>query len=661
MVFVAEMPKWYIWNIQMRSNQTLVQDPLKFILFIVAFFLCAATGSAQNSTDPGNLINLGRFHDKLLLTPTEYQIAFSDQSFTDINAITHLRFNPVSAELNPDGKIRDNLNVKHLYLRFSLLNPADTAEHIFFYPGYYFKAIHLYKANQGSDSMLQVLPDILPGTGMKDAYRMISLQAKEKSLFYAQLQPVKIRINKVEPTLIRNDYLLTHSLLVSNDNPSLTVLTYILVGIMCMMVLFAVANYILSGKEEFLYYCLYAALIAFLLFAKTYLYRSATDFTYFFEEYLDFMMMLTGMVCYVAFLRHFLSTQKQYPLLDRILSVIEVIFICFLVVYSLMYFLVDDVVGMDTMENTMKYIMLGGGLLFVIIGLRANKRLINYLVWGNLSMVTAGFISLYYITRGVSSGSIFSSALFYYDIGVVTELAFFLFGLTYKGRLELIEKVKIEDAMNLEREKKEFEKQLTIIQTQQEERNRISADMHDELGGGMTAIRLMSELAKQRMSASSFPEIEKISASANDLLGKMNAIIWSMSPANDTLANLVAYIRSYAYDFFESTSIHCIIAVKEDIPLIEMSGIKRRNIFLGLKEALNNVVKHARATEVVITIDFENTLLITIQDNGGGMKMEKANQFGNGLNNMRRRMEAIGGAFTITNSNGCTVMLQTAL
>ncbi len=94
------MRRWYlspkcqngsIWNIQMRSNQTLVQDPLKFISFIVAFFLCAATGSAQNSTDPGNLINLGRFHDKLLLTPTEYQIAFSDQSFTDINAITHLR------------------------------------------------------------------------------------------------------------------------------------------------------------------------------------------------------------------------------------------------------------------------------------------------------------------------------------------------------------------------------------------------------------------------------------------------------------------------------------------------------------------------------------------------------------------------------------------
>ena len=62
----------------------------------------------------------------------------------------------------------------------------------------------------------------------------------------------------------------------------------------------------------------------------------------------------------------------------------------------------------------------------------------------------------------------------------------------------------------------------------QEESDRISADMHDELGSGMTAIRLMSEIMKSKMKERSYPELEKISNSANDLLGKMNTIIWTM-------------------------------------------------------------------------------------------------------------------------------------
>jgi len=152
------------------------------------------------------------------------------------------------------------------------------------------------------------------------------------------------------------------------------------------------------------------------------------------------------------------------------------------------------------------------------------------------------------------------------------------------------------------------------------------------------------------------PEIEKISSSANDLLGKMNAIIWSMSPTNDTLANLIAYIRSYALEFFENTAIRCEMMVKEDIPVIEMSGIKRRNVFLALKEALNNVVKHANADLVNIEIDFESQLKISIQDNGKGVDHTKVKLFGNGIINMQKRMELIGGDFRIATTAGGTIV-----
>ena len=102
--------------------------------------------------------------------------------------------------------------------------------------------------------------------------------------------------------------------------------------------------------------------------------------------------------------------------------------------------------------------------------------------------------------------------------------------------------------MKLAVEKQSFENQFTVYKTQQEERNRISADMHDDLGAGMTSIRLYSELAKSKLGDKNMPELDKISSSADELINNMNSIIWSVSSQNDSMGNMVAYIRSYAID-----------------------------------------------------------------------------------------------------------------
>lgn len=619
--------------------------------------------AAQNEYRGTDSIEINIFHNSYTLQKTQFQIAFAKQTLEKIDSIPLLPYHVPSDALMSAGILLGNQNAGHVYLKFRLSNMSDSNREVCFYPGYYFKTVHVFaKPENAIGAPFKPVADASPGITNGGAYRIINMKPGEATEYYVQLQPLKIKTNKLIPELVHFYYLNTHVAMMREKKQVLEIVTYILVGIMCMMVLFAFANYILTRKNEFLYYCLYAALISLLLFAKTFLYRSAYDFTYFFEEYLDFIIMLTGSICYVAFIRYFLSTYVSYPFLDRILTFIEIGYTSFIVIFSFVYFLSSDVDLLDSFESGFKFLLLAGALLFVILGFREKSRLINYIAFGNLAMIVFGLISLLLIIFPAHIDSIFASALFYYDLGIVTELAFFLFGLTYKGRKELIEKIKIDDAINLEQEKKEFEKQLAIIQAQQEERNRISADMHDELGGGMTAIRLMSELAKQRIQDLEIPEIEKISSSANDLLGKMNAIIWSMSPSNDSLANLIAYIRSYALEFFENTSIRCEIIVKEDIPVIEMSGIKRRNIFLALKEALNNVVKHAQADAVIINIDFETTLLIIIEDNGIGFDSEKAKPFSNGLVNMRKRMQMIEGSFRIEKpARGTRIILKANL
>lgn len=618
---------------------------------------------AQNEIPASASIDINSFHSNLAFGKEQFEIAFAKHILVNTDSIPLLPYQPPSDTLMLRRLLSGNQNAGHVYLRFRLTNMADSNGELCFYPGFYFKTIHLFaKAENIPQAQFKPVADAIPDITNGSAYRIIKMKPGDSAVFYVQLQPLKIKANNLIPELVHFSYLKTHAALMHEKKEVLEIVTYILVGIMCMMVLFAFANFILSRKNEFLYYCLYAALISLLLFAKTFFYRSAYDFTYFFEEYLDFIIMLTGAICYVAFIRYFLSTYITYPILDRILKYIEMGYTSFIVIFSFIYFTSSDVNLLDAFESGFKFLLLAGALLFVILGFREKSRLINYLAFGNLAMVIFGLISLLLIIYPVRGDSIFVSALFYYDLGIVTELAFFLFGLTYKGRKELIEKIKIDDAINLEQEKKEFEKQLAIIQAQQEERNRISADMHDELGGGMTAIRLMSELAKQRIQDVNIPEIEKISSSANDLLGKMNAIIWSMSPSNDSLANLVAYIRSYALEFFESAAIHCEITVKEDIPSVEMSGIKRRNIFLAIKEALNNVVKHAKADTVIIKIDFETTLMITIEDNGVGFDYEKIKPFGNGLINMRKRMQMIEGGFKIDRlTQGTSILLKVNL
>ncbi|MBK7122864.1 MAG: hypothetical protein IPH68_08640 [Chitinophagaceae bacterium] len=183
--------------------------------------------------------------------------------------------------------------------------------------------------------------------------------------------------------------------------------------------------------------------------------------------------------------------------------------------------------------------------------------------------------------------------------------------------------------------------------------------MHDDLGAGMTTISLYSELAKTKLKDNPIPEIDKISSSANELLNKMNAIIWSMSSSNDSLNNMIGYIRSYAQEYFENTGVTCRISIPDNLPNIEVIGEIRRNVFLVVKEALNNILKHAKATEVSITLErVEGGLSLFIHDNGKGIDLSAIRQFGNGLKNMKKRMQDIDIDFRIENKNGTLITLH---
>ena len=286
---------------------------------------------------------------------------------------------------------------------------------------------------------------------------------------------------------------------------------------------------------------------------------------------------------------------------------------------------------------------------------RWDNQWLRYLVWGNLSLFVFSLFSLLMITANIIPRNlppVLKTSLFYYEIGLLLELIFFLLGLFHKNKKLLIEEARERERLKAKDQMNEYEKELAVYKAQQRERERISADMHDELGSGMTAIRLMSEIARNKMKEQTPVEIEKISQSADEVLNKMNAIIWSMNSNNDTIDNLVSYIRSYALEYFDNTPISCKITTPEYIEPSELSGDKRRNIFLSVKETLNNALKHSKAREITIDFDIGNMLTIVITDNGVGFDFQKIRQFGNGLKNIANRIENIGGTYKIEGDSG---------
>jgi len=202
-------------------------------------------------------------------------------------------------------------------------------------------------------------------------------------------------------------------------------------------------------------------------------------------------------------------------------------------------------------------------------------------------------------------------------------------------------------------------KKLEHQQATIEERNRISADLHDDIGSGLSRIMLQSEMVKKvARSPETRKGVEKIANISIELSSNISEIIWALNSNNDSAEDLVAYIRRYAAEYFENAPVRLKISTPSKMEHRHISGEHRRNLFFAVKEALHNILKHAQATEATLKFKLkQDVLTVVISDNGTGIKEEAMNRFGNGLNNMRRRLESINGKCLIENQKGTRITL----
>lgn len=195
---------------------------------------------------------------------------------------------------------------------------------------------------------------------------------------------------------------------------------------------------------------------------------------------------------------------------------------------------------------------------------------------------------------------------------------------------------------------KELEKQKLI----EKERERISHDMHDDLGAGISALKLQAEFLKQRADNDGLRnDIDELLKTSEEMNISMREMLWSLNSGNDTLGSFINYAKIYTQNFLKKTTILIITENENIVEETTISTEQRRNLFLCLKEALNNIYKHSQANQITLSfLQKDNEFIMKISDNGIGINHK--NPAGNGLRNMKRRMEEQNGHCEITNGNG---------
>jgi signal transduction histidine kinase len=187
------------------------------------------------------------------------------------------------------------------------------------------------------------------------------------------------------------------------------------------------------------------------------------------------------------------------------------------------------------------------------------------------------------------------------------------------------------------------------------ERTRIAQDIHDEVGVSLTKIGKLSDLMElnENVSEANAVTRQTIAATARDTIRAMDEIVWAINPRNDTLKEMADYLVYFTKDFLGSTSITCQLEVPLNLPDIPVAAEVRHSAFMVVKEALNNAVKHAAPGKIQLRLEVMGSRIsIMVADDGRGFSLDQASGVGNGLENMQKRMDAIGGTVEFATKPG---------
>lgn len=353
---------------------------------------------------------------------------------------------------------------------------------------------------------------------------------------------------------------------------------------------------------------------------------------------------------YTLFIIYYLNLAKQSRPLYRIFKV----FLGLYIVLASACF-IGNITGTnyDTSYYIISLIMFPIQMYIVTALFKYKVPYAKYIIWGSIIVLIGSLVTMFFgISLAKNPGAGISNGISYIPVMISIVADVFLFTLALQRKIADNEKSLINAAIARQ-------------QAVAAERERIIADLHDDVGGGLSSIRMMSDLMVLKEGTNADPNhpnfASKISSTAKDIAQRMNTIIWSLNTENDSLHNFAEYVRQHGVSFFEGSNIQFRFTAQEDLQEnTQLSGGQRKNLFLITKESFHNILKHSEATLVEVFICLkQHKLHIIIKDNGKGL--QNNNSFGNGLKNMKKRMNEIDGSFDIHSDKGTVITVSVQL
>ncbi len=494
------------------------------------------------------------------------------------------------------------------------------------------------RVTTGTEVFLLVIP---PGQTIQYITKIIPLKSQ-----LAEITPALIHPAQVATFFARNYQNTQWEILQIN----------VFCGMLLMMLLYIFFKYIQARSKEYLYYAGYIFCFLVYFFLKSNAFNTISIYHYpFCSFYLVNHSQVWGYCLYFAFFRQFLNVAVTLPRLNRMLrwatgillvySAADLLLFFFPSAYPLRWMLWDII--------RTSLILFSVVALFVII--RLKNKLMHYIFAGSISVSAFGLLAMvfsvqYQIIENWAAP--FDSPLFYFQLGITIELLCFSLGLGYKNHRDEVEKVEATEALKYERDRQAFERYKAAVEAREAERRRIATEMHDDIGSGLTSILFLSNAIHRHAHNGQAEATEKIAGMASGLVDKMNNIIWSMNKEYDTLQDLIAYVRSHISELLENADLSYRFDIQEPVPELMLNGEQRRNLYLVVNEAVHNIIKHAHATCVTLHFQYDTRLFIRISDDGVGLTGKNGRRFGNGLKNMRQRIQDIGGTIDFGSAPG---------
>lgn len=431
-------------------------------------------------------------------------------------------------------------------------------------------------------------------------------------------------------------------------------------GFLLSMLSFSIVYYILTRKKVFGWYFLYILTTFFYFFHRHYDFTSTGLFWHHVAFLRDSTWQPLSYMMYFLFAVHFVSFEQLSRPLHKLMRAMIGLLVLYLIVDLSLHF-THQFESRSTFYNYFRYLMGVPALVCIFWTLSLNDRLAKILATGSLFMVGGALITMVVSLSFKRTGNPWLDYhMIYMYIGIAIETLFFAIGLGYKNRLSDQAKMKAESDLQLEKERANTEKLKTILETQNHERERVAMELHDDLGSGLASIKMLSEAAKTQSDNKNI--LNRISLLSTETADSLRQIVWSMNPANYNLPELIRYLKNYTSEFCEIHKLPFEFRSDVNDKNVKMKPSQIRNIVLFVKETLNNISKHAQATQVLIQItELHSLLKIQISDNGRGFNSANTELPGNGLRSLRKRIEQLNGKFELKSENGTTVYMEVPL